>query len=227
MTRNYAKKIKLSIYISNGSCGNSHFPCYRRSSTGKCIDCETIYKKRKLELQRIRRSTKEGMAKTAEYLARPEVILYRKQWSKEYQADPIIAKHRYDLEKQRRMRPEVQLAMKETQLKYRSIPKNISRIREYSIRYAKEHRAENLARAINRQLAKIQRTPKWANKEKIKKVYLEAALLTAETGIKYHVDHIVPLRGKLVSGLHVENNLRAIPAKENMRKHNTLIEELL
>lgn len=40
------------------------------------------------------------------------------------------------------------------------------------------------------------------------------------TGIKWHVDHKVPLRHKEISGLHIWNNLQVIPALENLRKGN-------
>ena len=64
-------------------------------------------------------------------------------------------------------------------------------------------------------------TPSWLTPkqiEEIRKVYDEARRLSLETGIPYEVDHIVPLSGKIVSGLHVPWNLRAIPKTENNRR---------
>lgn len=63
-------------------------------------------------------------------------------------------------------------------------------------------------------------TPPWADQDAILSIYDEAARLSLETGDKHHVDHIIPLHGKNVCGLHVAENLRAIPARENMRKGN-------
>ena len=74
------------------------------------------------------------------------------------------------------------------------------------------------------------RTPKWLDanaQEKIEEYYFTAHMLGMHTGEHYHVDHIVPLRGKLVSGLHVPWNLRIVTAQENVRKKNRLIPELI
>lgn len=72
-----------------------------------------------------------------------------------------------------------------------------------------------------REATKLNRTPKWADTLRIKAYYDVCAFFNEVNGyIKYHVDHIVPLKGKNVSGLHLHNNLQIIPAKENMSKGN-------
>ena len=60
--------------------------------------------------------------------------------------------------------------------------------------------------------------PSWVDRIEIRTIYEHAAVLTSETGVKHHVDHIVPLRGKDVCGLHVPWNLRPIPWKVNLQK---------
>jgi hypothetical protein len=68
--------------------------------------------------------------------------------------------------------------------------------------------------------SKRPRIPRWADIEKIRRFYLEAWRLTMNTGIPHQVDHIVPLRGKTVSGFHTHTNLQVIPKIDNLRKGN-------
>lgn len=60
---------------------------------------------------------------------------------------------------------------------------------------------------------KTQAMPSWVNREEIKKIYEECPP-------GYHVDHIIPLKGKNVSGLHVPWNLQYLTASENLKKRN-------
>jgi hypothetical protein len=60
--------------------------------------------------------------------------------------------------------------------------------------------------------------PPWADRSEIQKFYDLARDLTVKTGIPHDVDHIIPIQGKLVVGLHLPINLRVIPAKVNRSK---------
>ena len=97
--------------------------------------------------------------------------------------------------------------------KYRKIAKKC-----YEKTKHKRFAWQALARA-----AKRNAVPKWVNgelKQEIQKFYVEARVKTKETGINYEVDHIVPLMGDNVCGLHVPWNLRVITRFENRSKAN-------
>jgi hypothetical protein len=70
-------------------------------------------------------------------------------------------------------------------------------------------------------------TPKWLTKEQkseMREIYKIAITMTKTTGEQYVVDHIVPLRGDTVCGLHVPWNLRVITQEENLVKSNKLVD---
>ncbi len=92
----------------------------------------------------------------------------------------------------------------------------IARNKEYYLARSAEY--ESVKRAVCRKA-----TPAWANKFFIREAYHLARLRTQATGIKHHVDHIIPLQSDVVCGLHVETNLRVIPASTNIRKSNALL----
>ena len=79
------------------------------------------------------------------------------------------------------------------------------------------------ADTVKRRAAKMKRTPAWLSVDDfwlIEQAYELAQLRTKLFGFSWHVDHIVPLQGKYVSGLHVPENLQVIPGVENVSKAN-------
>lgn len=86
--------------------------------------------------------------------------------------------------------------------------------------YGKRNRGKFNAYFAKHKMLRKKATPAWADMEEIKRIYEMASFMTRHTGIPHQVDHIYPIKGKTVSGLHVETNLRVIPAKENRSKSN-------
>ena len=105
--------------------------------------------------------------------------------------------------------------------KYRE--ENSAAINAKLLKYAKDHPEKYAAASAKRHAAKLKATPEWLTKahwREIKYTYELSRDCGLMTGEKYHVDHIVPLQGKNVCGLHVPWNLQVLPAQINQQKYN-------
>ena len=83
-----------------------------------------------------------------------------------------------------------------------------------------QYKSYHCARQNKRRADKLNATPKWADLEKIKGLYEMSRLFTKSWGEQYHVDHIIPLKGVNICGLHCEANLQVITATESLKKSN-------
>ena len=118
---------------------------------------------------------------------------------------------------------------------WRSKPSNMQHMRDQWHIYREKHpervkasrdawRAANEGRLKElqqrRRAAKTRQTPKWGDRAAMIEIYAQARSLTKLTGIEFHVDHVVPLQGRRVRGLHVEHNLQILTKYENQKKLN-------
>lgn len=126
-----------------------------------------------------------------------------------------------------RSRPEVRKRIKERSKERYEKFKDIIRAKEEAKRKTPEGRAKRVHEVNMRRARKRERTPSWLTDEQkiqIQKKYMQRENRTIKSGIKYHVDHTVPLSGfdefgnHIVSGLHVPWNLRVITADANLEK---------
>ena len=96
------------------------------------------------------------------------------------------------------------------------------KLAEYQRRKNKLHPAQRNLWTANYRSAKDSRQPNWLSRVdllEMESAYAYCAALR-KVGLDYHVDHIVPLRGRTVSGLHVPWNLQVIPGSQNTSKSN-------
>lgn len=119
------------------------------------------------------------------------------------------------------MQPHRKLKRKE----HSKLPEIKKRRLEWCSQWRKKNRGKRNADWIEYQTRKMNAMPKWLTKEErdfIISLYKHAKYIEKMFGIKCHVDHIIPLRGENVCGLHVPWNLQILTAEDNLKKGNRL-----
>jgi hypothetical protein len=96
------------------------------------------------------------------------------------------------------------------------------RLRAASERWRRAHPDDKQADTNARRKRERKAQPAWVNTFFISEAYALARLRSKLTGVPHQVDHIIPLRSPTVCGLHVETNLRVVPAVVNIRKGNSM-----
>lgn len=195
-----AKQHGLKRYFTGAACPRGHV-AERFTSSGGCVVCcaERDAQSRVADPDRHNAKAKRSYAKHPEK---------RRAASRTYRVENPhrVKASKFDYQQRRGEH----LLEKAREYKQREA----ARLKEWSAAYKRENKGR--INAANRaRVAHIKRaTPPWADLSAIEQMYVQAA----ESGM--HVDHVIPLRGKFVSGLHVESNLQLLPPVENHRKYN-------
>lgn len=216
-------------YLSDKPCKNGHL-AERYTSSRACLECEPL-KRQNMTPEQIAR--KQAWWRE-NYHSNPEPFRER---SKEY-------KRKLRAENPEKVREAVNAWERANRDKRRVISKRTREKNAESIRLSKAEAYRRSDRLINNEKSKAwrkknpakvrvimntnlahrrQAVPKWLTPEQraqIKRFYWLAQDCSIVTGEAYWVDHIIPLRGKTVCGLHVPWNLQVLPREVNQRKSN-------
>lgn len=203
-----AQQSGQATYLTDKPCSRGH-SSPRDTKSGRCLECRREDDRRK-------------------YAENPQKFITKKQtW---------YGKKAEDIKKRRRERyaanpePEKQIARVRSAEWRAANPDKVKAQKPLKEAYAKANPYKKAAHLAKRRAAKMLRTPKWLTQDDlwmIEQAYEIASLRTKMTGVSHHVDHILPLQGSVVSGLHVPVNLRVIPWYENLSKANKILETTL
>jgi 5-methylcytosine-specific restriction endonuclease McrA len=103
---------------------------------------------------------------------------------------------------------------------------NPEKYRDMEQKYRQANRARMKAKKLRQRDELRSATPRWLSDEQweaMNAIYKQRDRITEDTGVAHHVDHIIPLRGENVCGLHVPWNLQVLPANDNLKKSNKLV----
>ena len=139
---------------------------------------------------------------------------YRKQYQMQNKDRLKKCNLEYRLKNKRKTKLRMAAYYKNTSEKQKAASK------EYYYKNKKKVAKRMVSTSARRRAAKIKRTPSWSDLEHIGQFYEARQAISEATGVEYHVDHMIPLQGEMVSGLHVPANLQIIRAEANLSKGN-------
>lgn len=154
------------------------------------------------------------------------------EYRREYRLKNLERTRQQERDSKKRHRDKV-LARKKA---YRK--RQADKIREYNRAYAEKNRERDrawkadwearnpglVAKArVRRKAAEARAIPEWVDRTALNEIYARCERVRECTGLDFHVDHVIPLRGMHVCGLHVPWNLQILPALANLRKSNKLV----
>ncbi len=228
-SREAAKAAGVKFYFNGKPCRWAKHIAPRYVSVNKCVLCQSAASRRWADKDRLsyrakanashaRCREKSGEQRRARYWSDPEAA--RRACMEKY-----YEKHEHNkaLARDRRARNPEQYR----EYIRRGRRKNKEKIADYNKRYKEQNPHIYAAAAMARYTRLRNALPEWADLDEIRDFYEKAKRLTSETGVKYQVDHIIPLQGDNVCGLHVPWNLQVITKSENVRKSNRLLEEFM
>jgi hypothetical protein len=193
-SRAEAKRLNVTRYFTGLACKNGHI-AQRITGSGSCVECRSIAKRAKTEANRAHAGLSPRYQPVDPADRKRHFAEYKRQW--------------FEKNKERTLKRIADWA-----------GNNTERVLAAKRRYRERHPVVDRVNTVKRRAAKLSSTPSWADHNIIKFFYTTRAYISMETGQQWHVDHIIPLRGQRVSGLHTHHNLRVIPAVENMKKGN-------
>jgi hypothetical protein len=203
-----AKQAGAKTYYTGIACGRGHLS-ERITATGTCLACRRLREQER-------------------YAANPEPF---RQTARKY----IKANRQMLAEKARVNRAKETAEQRQVRLQ-----KSSKRAADWRVanpqhlntklvkqRWKLENPSKVNAQGAKRRAALLLRMPNWLTEDDlwmIEQAYDIASLRSKMLGFSWHVDHIYPLQGKTVSGLHTPLNLQVIPWSANIRKANRLVE---
>lgn len=126
--------------------------------------------------------------------------IYACKWKRRWELDPFRAKF------------EIESA--------EELERDLDAARSSANEYRKEEDLSSITASERRRIRIALATPLWCDRKKIRAIYEECQKISRRTGVMHHVDHIIPLQGKYVTGFHIHTNLRIVTARENLCKKN-------